>query len=315
MVELGNETLALALSRKANFGLARNTWATYKTSVNHLGRCQNETGMNMNLPFDLKKTLTFVGWMEARGLKASTMSTYLSGLRMYHLATGVEIPCLREPLVQLILKGQDNYDKVRDKVGQMGGRLPVTINIMRLLKRNLVKVAWSMTNKRLFWVVATLAFAGSFRIHELCSRTGLEYCEQTTLLWGDVKLGRMRVSGRELEYLSVHVKSPKVEKIGAGDKIQVFQLDNFMCPIAAFKRYREVSRHQEDQDSPVFRMESGACFFGKTKNENLKTLTSCLRDLGLCGEVKSHSFRSGVSSEMARAGYSEAGVNICKVSE
>ena len=58
---------------------------------------------------------------------------------MYHLAMGHEVPCLREPMVKLILKGQENFDKVQEKIGNKKGRLPVTINMMRLLKKELLK--------------------------------------------------------------------------------------------------------------------------------------------------------------------------------
>ena len=110
--KLGDAQMGKALAEKANFGLAKNTIATYQTTINHIERCQRETGKDMSLPFDEVKTLRSVGWMEARGLKSSTMSTYLAGVRSYHIAECHDEPSLREPLVKLILKGQQNFDKV-----------------------------------------------------------------------------------------------------------------------------------------------------------------------------------------------------------
>ena len=296
--------MAKALAEKANYGLAKKTWETYQTAANHLETCQQETGHDMSLPFSSVKTLQFVGWMESRGLKSGTMVTYLSGVRAIHIACCYRDPCLRDPLVNQILKGQHNYDKIQDKVNGKVGKLPVTITMMKLLKKNLVKADWPMDEKRLFWAVATVAFAGSFRIHELCSKKETEFCPQTTLLWNDVKLEKVRVDGKEIQSISILVKSPKVDRVGTGDNIQIFQLDNFMCPIAAFDMYKRFSGLKKNPQQPVFRFELGRCFTGQEMNRRLTLLTSCLKEIVPGGEVKSHSFRSGVISELARAGHS-----------
>ena len=303
--KLNDRGMAEALANKANFALTKQTWATYKTTINHLETCQTETGGDLSLPFDSTKTLKFVGWMEAKGLKSSTMSTYLSGLRMFHLSLGYNEPCLREPLVKLVLKGQGNYDKVMERLSGKVGRLPVTINVMKLLIKGLRKVSWPLVEKRLFWAVATIAWAGSFRIHELCSREKGTFGEQTTLTWRDVKLGSLKLKGDNVCSLSIHVKSPKVDRVGAGDNIEVYQLDNFMCPIAAMGKYREMNKLGENPDMPVFRLESGMCFTGQDMNNRLVELTGQLESVVPGGVVRSHSFRSGVASHMARAGYSE----------
>jgi hypothetical protein len=93
-----------------------------------------------------------------------------------------------------------------------------------------------MEEVRLFWAVACLAWAGSFRIHELLSRNKTEVDRQTTLLWRDLKFGTLDVEGQHLKTLSVHVKSLKIDRVGSGDNIMVFQLDGFMCPIAALEK-------------------------------------------------------------------------------
>ena len=286
------------LAKVANFGLAARTKETYQTTINHIGRCQEETGADMSLPFTLDKTLEFIGWMRARGLKGSTMSTYLSGVRMYHIATGQNEPGLREPIVKLILKGQGNMDKLRKWLLGKVGRLPVTIKMMKLLKLKLGKVDWPMAVVRLFWAVACLAWAGSFRIHELLSRTKTEVDTQITLLWEDVRFGTVKTEGQTLKTMSVHVKSPKVDRVGQGDRIMVVQLDGpskFMCPIAAMEKYRSSSQLREGASKPVFRLPEGLCFTGKDMNLKLGQLTSSLAQYLPGGEVTSHSFRAGVA--------------------
>ena len=258
--------------------------------------------MNMSLPFNQSKTLEFLGWMEARGLKSRSMSSYLSGVRSYHVASGFGDPFLRDPMVKLILKGQENWDKLQARLEGKDAKLPVTKIMMKHLKKNLLKVSWPRSEKRLFWAVATMAWSGSFRIHELCSRGAKEFDSQTTLLWKDVALGELKVGQTLVKSVSIHVKSPKVDRVGAGDNVEVFQLGNFMCPIAALAKYREESRLQEESELPVFRLDSGLCWTGTEMNRRLVVLTKDLESIVPGGLVRTHSFRSGVPSEMARAG-------------
>ena len=104
------EGLSQILAGMANHGLASRTWKGYEVVINHLTRCQLETGVDMSLPFDEVKLLTIVGWMrDKRELRSASISKYLSGLRMYHLANGFFPPCLRPPLVKLIFEWNDQH--------------------------------------------------------------------------------------------------------------------------------------------------------------------------------------------------------------
>ena len=252
----------------------------------------------MTLPLNLDKTLEFIGWMMMRNLKSSTMSTYLSGIRMYHIAMGHNEPSLREPMVKLILKGQSNIDKLRIRLSGKPGRLPVTVTMMKLLKVKLQRVDWPIEEVRLFWSVACLAWAGSFRIHELLSRNKTEVDKQITLLWEDVKFGTVMAGGQTLKTISVHVKSPKIDRVGQGDKILVCQLDGpsqFMCPVAAMDKYRNTVGLRESASKPVFRLSGGWCFTGKEMNSKLSQLTGNMAQYIPGGKVTSHSFRAGVA--------------------
>ena len=93
-----------------------------------------ETGYDMEIPFDTTKMLNLVGWMINRGLKSSSISVYISALRMYHLALGYNEPVLREPIIKLILKGKSNWDMVQRKLAGKVGRLPVTNLALKLIK-------------------------------------------------------------------------------------------------------------------------------------------------------------------------------------
>ena len=150
----GVETeMADLLAGFANCGLSKSTHDTYSVVINHLTRCQQETGADMSLPMNTCQILTFVGWMIKRGLKARSMSTYISGLRMYHLALGFNEPTLREPMVKLILKGKENWEVVQRKLSGETRRLTVTITVLKLIKKQLIKVTWSLEEKLMIWYI------------------------------------------------------------------------------------------------------------------------------------------------------------------
>lgn len=53
----------------------------------------------------IAKTLTFVDWLaRVRKLKATTINSYLAGVRQLHVVRGLEPPLIRSGLVLLVLK-------------------------------------------------------------------------------------------------------------------------------------------------------------------------------------------------------------------
>jgi site-specific recombinase XerC len=307
LTECGVEPgIASILAGVANFGLSANTWRGYETIINHLKRCSTETGCNMELPFDTAKTLNLVGWMiDSRNLKGATISKYLSALRMYHLALGYNEPALREPIVKLILKGKSNWDLVEKKISGEKGRLPVTANVLKLMKKKLVKASWPVKDKRIFWAVATILWNGSFRVHEILSRDMKEYVPLSTLLWEDIEMKTVKIEEKVIEAIAFKIKSPKVDRLGDGDYLEVYETGLYNCPIAAFKKYRDISDISEHPNRPVFRVAEDKCMSGRQFNKQLSQLTGSLEQLIPGGRITSHSFRAGVASEMCRAGYSE----------
>ena len=132
----------------------------------------------MELPLSKEDLLEFIGWLiEVRKLKAGSINSYLSGLRQLHILKGMEAPMLRTDLVKFVLKGKKNMENIVTRKGEVVARLPITMNTMRLLKEKTRSWEASIEDKLLMWTIATLAFHGAFRIHELLCRTEtLHYC-------------------------------------------------------------------------------------------------------------------------------------------
>ena len=293
------------LTEAGNHGLARSTWSTYSTAERMLAMCGKQRGIDMALPLSEGKLLEFIGWLiEVRKLKAGTINSYISGMRQLHLLRGMDPPMLRTNLVKFVLKGKKNMDDIKDRATPAVKRLPMTMPMMRLLKE--VTRIWDATimEKLLMWTVATLAFHGAFRIHELLCKTETEYDPDFALLTGDVKIrpGRGETEDR---FLEVKLKCPKESKTGKAVVLEVYETKGTLCPVKAFERWE--CRTVTKAGLPLFRDESGTPLTGARMNRWLKERLKEHVDYRK-GKFTSHSFRIGLATTMGTEGFSAADI-------
>ena len=118
-----------------NFGLAKNTWSTYNTAGRLLAMCSKQEGLKMEFPLTENDIVTYILWLiTERKAKATTISGYLAGLRQLHITKGIELPLIRTETVKRLLTGKKNIDNIESRRGKEKKRLPMTMNMMRLLK-------------------------------------------------------------------------------------------------------------------------------------------------------------------------------------
>ena len=292
-----------ALAEVANFGLAQKTWSAYSTAGKMLEKCSNETGISMAFPLSESDILTFVAWLLDRNLAASTIETYLSGLRQVHLVNNVSLPILRTPLVSQILEGKKHIDTQEKRSGSRPVRLPVTPSILKLLKEELRLSDLEANLKLLLWATATICFFGALRIHELLSRRERSYDPHCTLLASDIKLKAININGKKTQILQLRLKSEKTDRIGADTILDIYESGGPLCPLKAFSKWAK-SRPCSRMDGPAFVQPDGTPLTGEKFNAHLKSFLSKHLDYGK-GKVTSHSFRSGMASLVAKLGYTD----------
>ena len=155
------------LLEAANHSLSSRTWSSYKTVKNLLALCEVNTKKDLSLLLDQNKTLVFIAWLINRGLKARTINSYLSSLRMLHLSEGLTPPTLRTDLVKQVIEGRVHIDSTMGRLEAKPKRLPVTPTILKLIKLELKNSTLTKESKRLIWAVSSIAFSGGFRVGEL----------------------------------------------------------------------------------------------------------------------------------------------------
>ena len=305
MLSLGvHDQLAGSIAVAMNMGTSKATKDQYSTAIKHAARVEQDLGVDMQLPWNVTKTLNYVGFLlEIRKCSAKTVGCYLSGIRMWHLCNGFDQACLRPDIVNLVLKGREHFEEAKKTLEGKPKRVAMTIPMMKLLLRKIRESEMNNEMKTRVWLISCLMWNGSLRVSEVLSRTENEFDPLTTLCVGDINLSTVNNGGEQIEVLQYHLKSPKERRIGNGVKLEIFGNGSFCCPVRAWKSWTKKVTLTEGQ--PVFKQTSSKCFTGKEFN---RVLTKLLWELteGTDGFVKSHSFRSGVATEMGKLGCSEA---------
>jgi len=291
------------IANMANFGLAQNTWSTYRTAEAMRLKCAKDTGEKLELPWQQRDTLIFVHWLDTvRKVSAGTISAYLAGIRSLHRVRGLEEPKLKSGLTKMVLAGKKNRDSVAAVSSVKKVDLPVTINLLKLVKEKLRRSKLKVAEQRLIWAVATVAFYGSFRIHEILAKHESFFDPCCTLLAKNVVVNKLTVGGSNKTALAITVKAPK-EKAGMQKVVvDVFETNDATCPVAAFEKWRKVSNIE--QDMPLFSSNNGIPLTGRKLNAIMTTLLQDEVDFTKYN-ITTRSFRRGLASMLSAKGLAE----------
>ena len=291
------------LVRLGNLSLSQKTWSSYKTAERMLLKCQKDRKIKIELPISSRDTMIFIDWLVTdRALSAATVNSYLSGIRQLHLTRGMEPPAtIRTKFIDQILKGKANEDAVNKRLRPGPERLPVTENVMLLLKEKIRTWNRPLTQKLLIWTVCTFSFAGAFRTSELLCRTESSFDPDFDLLTDDISMSTEKTK-EGLRIISVTLKCPKENKANKKTVIDIFESKGHLCPVKAFTRWADTVKPEPGY--PLFRDQNGTPLTGNKFNKTLRELLADNVDYEK-GKITTHSFRSGVVSMMAQKGYSD----------
>ena len=136
------------LATWVNNSKANSTWSTYRTAERMVLLCQKQENIKFDWPMQTEDTLMFIYWLiEKRGVKVSSVQSYLAGVRQLHINKGMDPPKIRTDLVKQALKGRLNMERQFNK--QDKTRLPMTMALMELLKERTRQSDWDTETKRL----------------------------------------------------------------------------------------------------------------------------------------------------------------------
>ena len=296
-----------SLARYINQGLSQKTWSSYRTAERMWRTCEKENKMKLEMPWGKKETLIFLDWLLTdRAVSAATASAYLAGIRKLHEIRGVEEPKLRSGIINQIIKGKKNEEAVKKRSSDDKGRLPVTLTIMKILKETIRNSSLELEEKLLLWAVSTVAFHGSFRIHEILCKQETEYDPDFTLLEDDVTIDSFKNDkGLEGRVLQISLKHPKEDKAGKVVVVDVYETGGPTCPAKAFCLW--MNRRNKDGNKVLFRKNDGTPLTGRRFNLHLRQLLGPHIDYRK-GKITAHSFRSGIPSLLGQLGHTDEAI-------
>lgn len=286
-----------------NASLAKNTWRGYRMSMRIYLRFCRLTLCPPVFPPPHSVVLSFISYLLRKGLKATTIRVYLSGLsKMSFTMTGKKEDLLCE-LSRAALTGKLKLDP------KVGSKVPVTTRILKIIHNKLmVRDNKQKLTKLLMWSVSLLLFWSSARTGEILSQNEMTFDEKTTLLNRNLSFVTVKHpddASKELEILQVLLESPKESRHNESVTLEVFPVANsIFCPVRAIKRYRKRlgKKFALSPDLPVFRLSSGAALSHDRFNRFLRD--NLVREVDYTGgQLSAHSFRAGRAQAMAEAGF------------
>ena len=151
-------------------------------------------------------TLEYFCIQASQQVSYKTLKVYLSGIRLAHTEWGLPDPTDSHSL-HLVCRG------IRRQEGEsQRTRLPITINIPRLLKEQLrFCIRYTPLEKHLLWAVFTLAFYEFFRVSELLSN----------LTWSHITLFSNR--------MSITLYQSKTDPFRRGQTMHILQMDHLLA--------------------------------------------------------------------------------------
>ena len=297
-----SQHLAQKMADDANMALSNSTKSNYNTVKNNIARCEIAMDADLSFPWDTKEVLTFLAYLlYGRQVCAKTANCQLSGVMMAHMELLLDPPCLRPPIVKLLLKGREHWEAVTKSLAGKPKKAPVTIEMNKVIKRKLFEADWTPEQKFCFWCADTLIWNGSLRIHEILSREEKNFDPQQTMLFDDIEMTTVKIGQTEKKIIKLCLKCTKENRIGGNTVLEILSNGSDLCPVKAITKYMKIMGAKLKKGKPFFLKSNGSCYTGKNFNTDLESLTKDVTD-GTGFSVRSHCFRAGVPSELAKRG-------------
>ncbi|XP_070191999.1 uncharacterized protein [Littorina saxatilis] len=261
---------------------AKGTQQAYRRTWVSVTSFLKQRGFSTSLPMSTAAVCLYIGSLHEEGKAASTVMSAVSAISCVHKLNGLGDPTIDYTVKRLLQGCKRVGDKGKDT------RLPITVPILNsIMEKSEVAIGENYEKIR-FRAMCTLAFHSLLRVGEMAVSREPE----NVLHRGDVRL-----DGQALTITFRNFKSSAkpvthtVEKAKAG----------VPGAVEAMRAYMSI---RGNATGPLFRAMSGAPITAREFNEQLQLVFQ------FCGlpkqNFKSHSFRIGGASHMARNGASDA---------
>ena len=219
-------------------------------------------------------TLQYFCADKSQSISYHTLKVYLAAIRLMHIEHGLPDPTVDQTLL-LVCRGIRRHQQITERK-----RLPITIDILKLLKSYLCVSTYTVCEQRMLWLSFTLSFYGFLRSSECLS-----------LIWSDIK--------RTDNHLVIELHQSKTDPFRRGQSLQIYPTNSSTCLVRVFTRFVD----NIGTTLPHKLVFSAGSFSPLTRSRLTGTIRHLLMQAGMCPtNYASHSFRIGAATTAAAAG-------------
>ena len=278
--------------------MAPNSWKTYKTAVECLKKFRIIYNNRDIWPVPIDEIAQFIAYLSYKGFSASTVSTYISGLAHTHKINNVT-DNTKSFIICKMIEGLRRKNPQKPDV-----RTPISFDLLKRLIHSLRSVCNSQYETILFSSAFSLAYFAMLRVSELAinSRTDESghalKCEDITF---DKSKGQTE--------LHVKICSSKTDQKHTSITVIIqSHADSNICPITLLQSYLQVRYSGVNGSNKLYTHFNGLAL---TKYQFCSLLQKCLGFYELPFHIRSHSFRIGRATDMAKNGVKDNIIKQC----
>lgn len=278
--------------------LAPSTLRTYGAGQRRFMTFCNAAGVSP-LPVSEQSLCMFVAWLAKDGLTHQTIKSYLSAVRHFHILARYGDPFAGDPfpILQYVLRG---IKRTPTQTARQP-RLPITPQILRILKQRWQTTAANDSDYIMFWAACCMGFFGFMRAGEFVLPHRSEFDPAVSLCWEDVAVD----SYHNPSMIQINLKQSKTDPFRKGISIYLGRTNTELCPVAAILAYMAV---RPPGQGPFFLLKDGSYLI---RDKLVAVIRRTLEEAGLDTKgFTGHSFRIGAATTAASAGIEDSVIKM-----
>lgn len=279
------------------FSMAKSSWKTYKTAVESFESFRNSFNLASIWPAPVEHITQFIAFLSYKGSPSSTVSTYLSGLSHEHKMKNI-IDNTKSFIISKMIEGLKRKRPQKPDI-----RCPITVDLLKRLILALKSICSSQYEAVMFSAAFSLAYFAMLRVSEITINSKTDTIGHA-LNFNDVNFDNIDNPNE----LQVKIMSSKTDQSGKSVTLLLSkQSDRIICPLQLLKSYFHV-RINSVGNSKLFVHLNGSAL---TKYQFCSMLQKSLEFCEISGHIRSHSFRIGRASDLAKNNVSEDEIKTC----
>lgn len=267
--------------------MAQKTWKTYNTAVESFKNFRSAYNLHDIWPAPLSDLIFYIAFLSFKGLSASTVLTYMSGISYQHKIQDLT-DSTKSFLVGKTLEGLKRSNPKKPDL-----RVPISIDLLRKLIRSLQHVCFSSYESVMFASAFSLSFFALLRVGEIAAESKTDLGAHVIQI-SDVSV----VKFDHKEELRLCIRSSKTDQLHSSLTLIISeQIDKSLCPIHLLKQFLQI-RYPSSGSNLYIHFDGSSL----TRYQFSSILQKSLSFSEINGHFRAHSFRIGGATEAKRLG-------------